>query len=103
MGWLIFLGVLVLLGCLPLGVRLNFDEGGFRAAALIGRIPVRLYPVPRWLRNMPSRHKKEEQSPEPKPKGAEPQSREQPGVSGDSSPLSGWVWSFWGISAGSSG
>lgn len=79
MGWLIFLGVLVLLGCLPLGVRLNFDEGGFRAAVLMGRIPVRLYPVPRWLQNMPSRHKKEERSPEPKPKGAEPQSQEQPG------------------------
>lgn len=79
MGWLIFLGVLVLLGCLPLGVRLNFDEGGFRAAVLIGRISVRLYPVPKWLQNMPSRHKKEEQSPEPKPKGAEPQSQEQPG------------------------
>lgn len=79
MGWLIFLGVLVLLGCLPLGVRLNFDEGGFRAAVLIGRIPVRLYPVPKWLQNMTSRHKKEEQSPEPKPKGAEPQSQEQPG------------------------
>ena len=59
MGWLIFLGVLVLLGCLPLGVRLNFDEGGFRAAALLGRIPVRLYPVPKWLQNMPSKHKKE--------------------------------------------
>lgn len=79
MGWLIFLGVLVLLGCLPLGVRLNFDEGGFRAAVLIGRIPVRLYPVPRWLQNMSSKHKKEKQSPEPKPKPAEPQSREQPG------------------------
>ena len=74
MGWLIFLGVLVLLGCLPLGVRLNFDEGGFRAAVLIGRIPVRLYPVPKWLQNMPSKHKKEKQSPEPKPK-----SQEQPG------------------------
>lgn len=76
MGWLIFLGVL---GCLPLGVRLNFDEGGFRAAVLIGRIPVPLYPMPRWLRNMPSKHKKEKQSPEPNPKPAEPQSREQPG------------------------
>ena len=79
MGWLIFLGILALLGCLPLGVRLNFDEGGFRAAVLIGRIPVRMYPVPRWLQNMTSRHKKEERSPEPKPKGAEPQSQEQPG------------------------
>lgn len=79
MGWLIFLGVLVLLGCLPLGVRLNFDEGGFRAAVLIGKIPVPLYPVPRWLQNMTSRHQKKEQPPEPKPKGAEPQSREQPG------------------------
>lgn len=79
MGWLIFLGVLVLLGCLPLGVRLNFDEGGFRAAVLIGRIPVRLYPVPRWLQNMTSKHQKKEQSPEPKPKGTEPQSQAQPG------------------------
>ena len=79
MGWLIFLGVLVLLGCLPLGVRLNFDEGGFRAAVLIGRIPVRLYPVPRWLQNMTSKHQKKEQSPEPKPKGAAPQSQAQPG------------------------
>ena len=79
MGWLIFLGVLVLLGCLPLGVRLNFDEGGFRAAVLIGRIPVRMYPVLKWLQNMPSRHKKKERSPEPKSKGAEPQSQEQPG------------------------
>lgn len=79
MGWLIFLGVLVLLGCLPLGVRLNFDEGGFRAAVLIGRIPVPLYPVPRWLQNMTSRHQKKEQSPEPKPKGAAPQSREHRG------------------------
>lgn len=79
MGWLIFMGVLVLLGCLPLGVRLNFDEGGFRAAVLIGKIPVPLYPVPRWLQNMTSKHKKEEQPPEPKPKIAEPQSQAQPG------------------------
>lgn len=79
MGWLIFLGVLVLLGCLPLGIRLNFDEGGFRAAVLIGRIPVRLYPVPRWLQNMTSKHQKKGQPPEPKPKIAEPQSREQSG------------------------
>lgn len=79
MGWLIFLGVLVLLGCLPLGVRLNFDEGGFRAAVLIGRIPVSLYPVPKWLQNMTSKHQKKEQSPEPKPKGAAPQSQAQPG------------------------
>ena len=79
MGWLVFLGVLVLLGCLPLGVRLNFDEGGFRAAVLIGRIPVPLYPVPRWLQNMTSRHQKKEQPPEPKPTGAKPQRQEQPG------------------------
>lgn len=79
MGWLIFLGILALLGCLPLGVRLNFDEGGFRAAVLIGRIPVRLYPVPKWLQNMTSKHKKEEQSPEPKPRRAEPQSQAQTG------------------------
>lgn len=79
MGWLIFLGILALLGCLPLGVRLNFDEGGFRAAVMIGRIPVRLYPVPKWLQNMTSKHQKKEQPPEPKPKIAKPQSQAQPG------------------------
>ena len=70
MGWLIFLGILALLGCLPLGVRLNFDEGGFRAAVLIGKIPVPLYPVPRWLQNMTSKHKKGQPQPEAKPKSA---------------------------------
>ncbi len=67
MGWWIFLGVLVLLGCLPLGVRLNFDEGGFRAAVLIGKIHIQLYPVPKWLQKMPSKHKKEEPQQEAKP------------------------------------
>ena len=68
MGWWIFLGILVLLGCLPLGVRLNYDEAGFRAAVLIGKIHIQLYPVPKWLQNMPSKHKKEQPRQEPKPK-----------------------------------
>ena len=70
MGWWIFLGILVLLGCLPLGVRLNYDEGGFRAAVLVGKIHIQLYPVPKWLQNMPSKHKREQPRQESKPRSA---------------------------------
>lgn len=81
MGWWIFFGILVLLGCLPLGVRLNYDEGGFRAAVLVGKIHIQVYPVPDWLQNLPSKHKKQEQPQEPKPKRAasQPQSQERRG------------------------
>lgn len=77
MGWLIFLGILVILGCLPLGVRLNFDEDGFRAAVLVGKIHLQLYPVPKWLRRMPSSHKKEQPPQEPKPKSTASQPPKQ--------------------------
>lgn len=59
MGWLISLGILVLLGCLPLGIRLRYDESGFQAAVLLGKIHLRVYPQPPWLERFLTKPKKE--------------------------------------------
>ena len=44
MGWLIALAILVLLGCLPLGVRGIYAMNGPKADLLIGPVKMRLYP-----------------------------------------------------------
>ena len=44
MGWLIALGILVLLGCIPLGIRVKYDADGFTADLLTGPVRMRLYP-----------------------------------------------------------
>ena len=75
MGWLIFLAILIGLGCLPLGVRLRYDEDGPLAAVLLGRLPIVLYPLPGWLKKLTSREKKtgENKPKEEKPKKEKPQ------------------------------
>ena len=75
MGWLIFLAILIGLGCLPLGVRLRYDEDGPLAAVLLGRLPIVLYPPPGWLKKLTSREKKtgENKPKEEKPKKEKPQ------------------------------
>lgn len=79
MGWLIFLAILIGLGCLPLGVRLRYDEDGPLAAVLLGRLPIVLYPVPGWLKKLTSREKKpgENKPKEEKPKKEKPQKAAQ--------------------------
>lgn len=44
MGWLIALGVLILLGCLPLGVSVVYDAGGVIAKLIAGPVRIALYP-----------------------------------------------------------
>ena len=44
MGWLIALGVLILLGCLPLGVSAIYNADGVIAKLIAGPIRIRLYP-----------------------------------------------------------
>lgn len=75
MGWLIFLAILIGLGCVPLGVRLRYDEDGPLAAVLLGRLPIVLYPVPGWLKKLTSREKKDG---EKKPKKEKPKKEEPP-------------------------
>lgn len=108
MGWLIFLAILIGLGCLPLGVRLRYDEDGPLAAVLLGRLPIVLYPVPGWLKKLTSREKKpgENKPKEEKPKKKSPKRllktpRAAPGKS--SCPWCSWASIFWGISAESCG
>ena len=71
MGWLIFLAILIGLGCVPLGVRLRYDEDGPLAAVLLGRLPIVLYPLPGWLKKLTSREKKDGEKKE-KPKKEKP-------------------------------
>ena len=75
MGWLIFLAILIGLGCVPLGVRLRYDEDGPLAAVLLGRLPIVLYPLPGWLKKLTSREKKDG---EKKPKKEKPKKEEPP-------------------------
>ena len=75
MGWLIFLAILIGLGCVPLGVRLRYDEDGPLAAVLLGRLPIVLYPVPGWLKKLTSREKKDG---EKKPKKEKPKKEKPP-------------------------
>ena len=75
MGWLMFLASLIGLGCLPLGVRLRYDEDGPLAAVLLGRLPIVLYPLPGWLKKLTSREKKDG---EKKPKKEKPKKEKPP-------------------------
>lgn len=75
MGWLIFLAILIGLGCVPLGVRLRYEEDGPLAAVLLGRLPIVLYPLPGWLKKLTSREKKDG---EKKPKKEQPKKEEPP-------------------------
>lgn len=75
MGWLIFLAILIGLGCVPLGVRLRYDEEGPLAAVLLGRLPIVLYPLPGWLKKLTSREKKDG---EKKPKKEKPKKEKPP-------------------------
>ena len=58
MGWLITLGILVLLAVLPLGIHIRYDEDGALGKLIAGPIRILLFPRP----------KKEKPKKEPKPK-----------------------------------
>lgn len=45
MGWLITLGILVLLAVLPLGVRVRYDEDGFRLDVKAGLLKIPILPA----------------------------------------------------------
>lgn len=45
MGWLIALGILVLIAILPVGASVEYDSNGFRAAVIAGFIHIPVFPV----------------------------------------------------------
>ena len=46
MGWLVTLGILVLLGLIPLGVSVIYDEDGVLARIIAGPLKIKVYPLP---------------------------------------------------------
>lgn len=68
MGWLITLGILLLLGILPLGVSAIFDEDGPRVRIVAGPLKIQVLPLPK---------KKKEPPKEKKPKATEDKSSKQ--------------------------
>ena len=71
MGWLIGLGLVVLLAVLPLGVRIRYDCDGIAVTVLAG--PVRILVFPR-----PKKEKKKKEKPKPEKKKTAPSEKEPP-------------------------
>ena len=61
MGWLITLGILILLGILPLGVSAIFDEDGPRVRIVAGPLKIQVFPFPQ-KKKKPAKEKKPESS-----------------------------------------
>ena len=59
MGWLITLGVLILLAILPLGVRLKYNSEGPLVQVLLGPAGITLYPSKKQKKDKPKKEKKE--------------------------------------------
>lgn len=69
-GWLIALGILVLLAILPVGASLIYNEDGLFLSLLLGRMKIKLFPKPpkekkKVKKEKPKKQKKE--APKPKP------------------------------------
>ena len=94
MGWLIFLAILAALNCLPLGGRIRFDGQNFSAGVLIGKLPIRLYPLPDWLK------RKMDRLLLPRP-GRRRSPRSRRGTGSVSCPCSLLPWIFWAACGGS--
>ena len=60
MGWLITLGILVLLAILPLGVSVNYDSDGPLVKIIAGPLRIKVFPLPK-------KQKKEKKKPETQP------------------------------------
>lgn len=72
MGWLLALGVLLLLGVLPLGVHIRYDGDGPLVRLLAGPVRLTLYPRKKTAKNK-KKGKKAPASPEAAPKTEEKQ------------------------------
>ena len=73
MGWLIALGIIVLLAVLPLGVSVRYDEDGVLLRLIIGPLKITLFPRPKKTKK-PKKEKKKEDKKTEEPPQAEKQS-----------------------------
>ena len=63
MGWLVTLGILVLLGLIPLGVSVIYDEDGVLARIIAGPLKIKVYPLPHKEKKPKKEKPKKEKSP----------------------------------------
>lgn len=78
MGWLVALGVLVILAALPLGVSVRYDEGGIMANALAGQIKIRLYPRRKRSKKPENKPREAQKEAEKKAETAQPKQPSKP-------------------------
>lgn len=71
MGWLIALGILILLGSVPLGVFVRYDSGGLLVRIVAGVLRFTVIPLPKKKKKVPKEKKEpspaEEKKTPPKP------------------------------------
>ena len=90
MGWLIMLGILLLLAILPVGVRLRYDSDGILVKLIAGPVKIVLFPRPKKEKKDKKNTKKKEDNaeeedlpkpPQPPKKKKEKRSKEEKGGS----------------------
>ena len=81
MGWLVTLGILILLAILPLGVSVRYDEKGALVRLIAGPIRITLFPRPKKDKKPP---KTKKESPKQPAKPAQKPTSEKPKESGGS-------------------
>ncbi len=75
MGWLITLAVLILLGCIPLGVGICYDEDGVKASVIASFLHITVFPR---KKKKPKEEKKKEPKKAKKAKKPAPDKQEKP-------------------------
>lgn len=78
MGWLVALGILVILAVLPLGVSVRYDEDGIMANALAGKIKIRLYPRRKRSKKPENKPREAQKEAEKKAETAQPKQPSKP-------------------------
>ena len=81
MGWLIALGILLLLGSIPLGVFVRYDSGGPLVRIVAGVLRFTVFPLPKKKKKAP---KEKKEQPPAEGKKAPPKPAEEPEKKGGS-------------------
>lgn len=87
MGWLIALGILVLLALLPLGVDARYDAAGPLVRILAGPVKLRVYPAKQEKKKEKTKKQKEPKAVPPVQEQAKPESKATGGSWKDFLPL----------------
>ena len=67
MGWLVTLGILVLLAVLPLGIHIRYDEDGVLGKLIAGPVKILLFPKPKKEKGEQKKKPKKEKQASKKP------------------------------------